>query len=176
MSCPNCSGENWKLASLVYKQGLSDVDMSASGSTIGVGAGSSGIGGGYAKTTSNSAGTHRTKFSQSAEPPCILAAPPTEETYTQQKKNANVGRWVMLAILLLAFYLTGKLLFAIPFFLFMGIFSEKIDAFLDVRFEKDYAKYVIDHAKLTEDYKESLAAYKKWELTKICMRCGTFYT
>lgn len=65
MACPTCNSDDWKLASLVYEEGLQVVDTRTSGGAVGVGTG--GFGGGVAsgKTT----GTVQSALSQRASPP-----------------------------------------------------------------------------------------------------------
>lgn len=61
MPCPSCNSEEWKLASLVYKEGLSHIATT----TVGAGAGPGAFGGGGAKTT----GTQQSALSKAAAPP-----------------------------------------------------------------------------------------------------------
>jgi ribosomal protein S27AE len=66
MSCPRCGSNEWKLASLVYKEGVSSSDSSSVG--IGVTSGLS-LGVGRASTS----GTQQTELSKLAAPPTSFA-------------------------------------------------------------------------------------------------------
>lgn len=70
MSCPKCQSDDWKLASLVYAEGLTHVSTASQGGGIGVGTGGIGVGVGGGKTT----GTHQTALSRLAAPPSGLSA------------------------------------------------------------------------------------------------------
>lgn len=64
MKCPKCDSEDWKLASMVFKEGLGTIDSSTKGFAVGTG----GISVGSAKTE----GWSQTHISRMASPP----APP----------------------------------------------------------------------------------------------------
>jgi hypothetical protein len=61
MSCPNCKGEDWKLASLIYNEGLSSNQSTSTG--VAVGAGGIGVG------SASSVGSSQTHLSKMAAPP-----------------------------------------------------------------------------------------------------------
>lgn len=65
MVCPSCQSEEWRLASLVHKEGLSSINTRTSGSAIGVSQGGLGFSSGSARTT----GTQQTAISKAASPP-----------------------------------------------------------------------------------------------------------
>jgi hypothetical protein len=65
MSCPSCNSDQWKLASLVYQEGLSTID--ATTRVIGTGIGPSGIGTGAG--TAYTSGIRQSALSAAAAPP-----------------------------------------------------------------------------------------------------------
>lgn len=65
MTCPKCQSDDWKLASLVHREGLTHVAIASKGVGMGVGGGGVGIGVGGGKTE----GIHQTEASKLAAPP-----------------------------------------------------------------------------------------------------------
>lgn len=65
MSCPACGSDDWKTASLVYQEGLTNVDTATKSVGLGVGGGHVGVGIGRGKTK----GIHQTALSKQAAPP-----------------------------------------------------------------------------------------------------------
>ena len=69
MSCPACSCTDWKLASLVYREGLQRVKATTTGQAVG--AGTTGIGGGFGSSRTN--GIAQSELSRLAAPPAGMA-------------------------------------------------------------------------------------------------------
>jgi len=65
MTCPACGSDDWKAASLVYQEGLTNVDTATKSVGLGVGGGHVGLGIGSGKTK----GVHQTVLSKQAELP-----------------------------------------------------------------------------------------------------------
>ena len=65
MNCPTCGSDDWKAASLVYQEGLTNVDTATKSVGLGVGGGHVGVGIGRGKTK----GVHQTALSKQAAPP-----------------------------------------------------------------------------------------------------------
>ena len=145
MNCPKCQGDDWIAASLAHAQGLSSVNTSTSGSTLGIGAGTGGVGIGYGRSSSSTSGAHQTVFSKSASPPKVLPKPGPKS-----KENVPLG---------------------IVDFVFRGKLKAKANSFA----RETYKLYEEQYAKQNEAYEASVAAYVKWERTRICLRCGTHY-
>lgn len=71
MTCPKCNSDDWKLASLVYKEGITHVNAESSG--VGVGISASGLGAGIGK--SKTSGIHQSETSKIATPPKAQTPP-----------------------------------------------------------------------------------------------------
>ncbi len=66
MACPSCKSDEWKLCSLVHKEGLSKIKTQTSGSAVGAsGSGGLAFGVGSARTS----GSQQTALSKEAAPP-----------------------------------------------------------------------------------------------------------
>ena len=65
MTCTACGSDDWKAASLVYQEGLTNVDTATKSVGLGVGGGHVGVGIGSGKTK----GVHQTVLSKQAAPP-----------------------------------------------------------------------------------------------------------
>lgn len=63
--CPKCQSDDWKLASFVYKAGLTHVTTRTDSFGVGVSSGGMGVGG----STGNTSGIHQTELSKLAAPP-----------------------------------------------------------------------------------------------------------
>lgn len=70
MSCPDCGSDDWKKASLVYQEGLINIDTATNSLGFGVGGGHLGVGLGRGKTK----GVHQTELSKRAELPSDSSA------------------------------------------------------------------------------------------------------
>jgi hypothetical protein len=63
--CPNCHSSEWRLAKLIYENGLTSVNTSTSSTGVGVGHNGVGVGIGLSETS----GSHQTELSRRAAPP-----------------------------------------------------------------------------------------------------------
>jgi multisubunit Na+/H+ antiporter MnhC subunit len=142
MPCPACSSDEWKLASLVHKEGVSHVSTTTSG--IGIAASTSGVGlaGGRGKT----AGVQQSQLSKEAAPPpgLVLTA---------------ILIWLSaFAIIFAILALTNDKLLHFTWLFIVGVVAA-VGAF---------RVYPGEKAKVE-------AAMAKWQVTRMCLRCGTFY-
>lgn len=161
MTCPKCDSEEWKLASVIYADGLSAT------STIGIGVGAHGNvldgGMGLGAGVGKARGTHQTELSK-------LAAPPTKrERPAKEMRPANkVAIWSFVAFIA-AVYFFGDLKYSeYPFFtklLFVGIPLVFLGSFALGRVPQK-------NPAVEEEYRLALIEYEK---KKMCLRCGTFY-
>lgn len=146
MTCPSCGSEDWKLASLVYQEGLQHIDTRTTSTGVGIGAGGVGLG----AARGNTSGIQQSALSQAAAPP------------------EDPGMEIMLRVaLILALIgaciggiISGGSLFAAFLAGFMGgIVGMFIGFFVGVFADKT-------------EYHAQLAA---WHKVKMCQRCGGFY-
>lgn len=145
VSCPSCKSEEWKLASLVYSEGIQHVNTQTSGGGVGIGSGGIAVGAGGATTT----GTHQSALSAAASPP--------------EDPAKGIGFLISLVITLI-FFIYGWLKndalfpgFALAAVGFAG--SIIISPIIAIIFTRKL------HA-------EQMAA---WHKVRMCLRCGTFY-
>ena len=146
-NCPRCECQEWKQASLVNAEGLSNISTS----TIGAGAGiannllgeSSGFGAGFGKTN----GAQQTELSE-------LAAPP------EKKMRPST-----------AFLILGLVVFVLSFVFTwgFGIFFSLIIIIISIF---RMATTLEISKKLDDEHKQALLTY---QLKRMCLRCGTFY-
>lgn len=172
MNCTKCHSDNWKLASVVYSQGLINVETSTSGSTIGVGVGTGGLGVGYAQNSSDTTGSHQTIFSQSAKPPTVPPHPGQKTPYTQFGILLVPIQLLAVGYFLFTIF-QASVLFGFVALVFFVVVWGKINKIAGR--EANYQEYEAKFAKQTEEFEAALAAYAKWEQTRICQRCGTFF-
>ncbi|MCP5231745.1 MAG: hypothetical protein H6948_06555 [Zoogloeaceae bacterium] len=134
MACPKCNSTEWKLASLIHKEGLAHVNIATKGAGVAVSTSGVGAGGGGG----TSVGTQQSQLS-------IEAAPP------------------------------GGLQLTSAFGL-VGLISVTLGLFVSGWF---LIGFVICTAGALSTYptekKRFDAARAKWEVTRMCTRCGTFY-
>ena len=148
MSCPSCKSDDWKLARFVHQSGLSQVNTSTTSVGVGVGGGTQGVGVGAGVGGSSTSGHIQTGIS-------ALSAPPKEPS-----NNGGTVYWTIAVLLLI--WLGGKsdviawIIIIMSIILWIGMKSE-----LRKTYEKNVADYKVDLA--------------KWEITRICQRCGQFY-
>lgn len=71
MPCPTCESEDWRLASLVYQEGLIHVSVNTMGGTVGMSKAGVGVG----AVGANTSGVHQTELSKQAAPPEGSSAP-----------------------------------------------------------------------------------------------------
>jgi hypothetical protein len=134
MNCPACGSDDWKLASLIHKEGLSKIETSSSGGGMGFGRG----GVSFVTGRSNTRGTQQSQLSKEA-------APPTTMIFT-------VILSVTAIILLILSFSASYWFFLLTAAAIFGI--SKV--------------YPVEKKKHTE-------AMAKWQITRLCQRCGTFY-
>jgi ribosomal protein S27AE len=144
-TCPKCGSNEWRLAKVVYQEGLSHVDTSTAGVGVGVSGGGLGLGIGGAKTS----GVHQSHLSVSAGPP----KDPAED---------------LAQLLLLGFGILGFLYGWIKedsvFVGFLFLLMALCGGFF-------FALMVLLLHPRTE-YKRQM---KLWQETRMCNRCGFFY-
>ena len=175
MNCPNCQSEDWKLASVIYAEGTTTVEASTSGSTLGVGAGTGGLGVGYAMSSSNTLGSHRTLSSQAAAPPVLPPHPGPK--ITQSQKNTATGAIQFVAICLgLVLIFKESMLFGVIGLVLVFVYWGKLKFKARSLRLAEYKSYEEEYAKKTKAYDDAVTDHAKWERTRICQRCGTRFT
>jgi hypothetical protein len=146
MSCPRCQSDDWKLASLVNREGITHVATKSGGVGVGYYRGRFGVGVGGGSTD----GTHQTQLSK-------LAAPPTGDCWQKY-----------LSILLLA----GAFLLGAPCFLerfFEGYWIWELVVSAAVCLIAALCLMPSAFAKLE-------AEMAIWRSLRMCQRCGAFYS
>jgi hypothetical protein len=98
MNCPKCQSNDWKFASVVYKQGQTLVNESSSGSAIGVGVATGGIGAAYAKNSNITTGEHTTPFAQSSAPPDVPPHPGIKEDRATHEARTSLMQYIFGAL------------------------------------------------------------------------------
>ncbi len=146
MTCPKCGSDDWKLASLVHKEGMQYVQTNSTSAGVGVFGGGVGLGGG----TSSTGGTHQTALSVSANPP---------------ENPAEAIMMLLSAGCFAVGFLYGWL--ANNSF-FMGILAAFIAGIPGTFISGFIAYFVIPDG----NYHAQL---RLWEKTRMCTRCGCFY-
>ena len=170
MNCPKCHSEDWKLASVIYNQGLTDVNTSTSGGTLGAGVGTGGINVGYARSSSETTGEHQTTFSKQAAPPDV----PPKPKLLHSTNAVAVVQFLGLGIGLYLIFKENILLGFVALALLIGFWSKITNALKSNR-DGEHKDYEAKHAKEIEEYKHAVEAYKKWETAAICLRCGDLF-
>ena len=145
MSCPKCDSDDWKLASVVYNEGFTNVRTSS----IGV-ASNGGVG------VAGTSGKHQTESSR-------LAAPPTAPSNSVNGCSGCLGLFLivmtpasMIAVLQNITAFPTALFFGFCAYLYIKIMSEK---------NKEYS----------ENSDNWNIAFQKWQNQKVCQRCGTIH-
>lgn len=148
MTCPKCDHGEWKLASLVFAEGIQTIDTRTSSSGIGAGTGGIGIGVGFSSTS----GSQQTALSQKAAPP--------EKTTTS---GPSFGAAFAFAVFGFGFLWGGiadfhwkAILLGLACLLVPGI------------------TIVLSVDNLREE-KEHEDALSRWRSQKMCTRCGYLY-
>lgn len=137
--------------------------------------GTGGLGAGYARSRSDTSGSHQTAFSQSIAPP-IVPSPPGPKLSEKTKSNL-VGTVQILAVgygLFLLFQM--NVLLGIIGLALVVIFWGKGKGKLSSLHKEEYKAYEEKYAKETEEYEAAVAEHAKWERTRICQRCGTRFS
>ncbi len=145
MACPKCGYKEWRLAKVVYQEGLSHVNTSTTGIGLSAGGGGLGLGVGGAKTS----GIHQSALSGSASPP------EDPNYYIAQISIFGFGilgflyGWIIEDSVILGFLL---LVLGGIGGLFFGLLVMLMNP--------------------NREYKRQM---KLWEKTRMCTRCGCFY-
>ena len=161
--CPKCQSDDWKLAKIIYKHGLTHVQ--ATTNSTGVGISSNGIGIGVASSTTS--GINQTELSK-------LTAPPVRRVI-DKKSNDNYTFWLPFIFMFGSFayffwgsretFLTASLwafgIHIVVFLICISTYKDKEDPEYEARCEEEHQRF--------------LSQYQKWEKKKICMRCGTSF-
>lgn len=146
MPCPNCGSDDWKLASLVYRDGLHNIETTSKGGGVGIGSGGIGVGVGKGSTS----GIQQSALSQAAAPP----VDPTGD------KAGMLAVGIGLAIAIIGGIAKGSyfwgLFVAFPVGLLVGLVVAYIVA-------------------MTADNTKYEAQLRTWQQIRMCQRCGTFY-
>lgn len=149
-SCPFCESSEWKMASLVYAEGISTTQGSASSSGIGISSGGIGVG--------SSKGEY-SHFSQSEL--SLKASPPASPSHDIK---ILIGLYTFL-LLILYFYFDIPLFFALIFTSLSTIILYPLAMF----FSYLYVNFFSDEQ---DKYEIQLS---KWRQVKMCLRCGLFF-
>ena len=149
-SCPSCGSPEWKMASLVYTEGISTTRGNTSSSGVGIGTGGVGIG---------SFKGEYNHFSQSDL--SLRASPPAPPGYVMRILACLYG----FLFLILYFAFDMPLFFASMFSGFGLIILLPLSMFLSYL----YVNYFSDEQ---EEYEREVS---KWSKVKMCLRCGQFF-
>lgn len=164
MGCPKCGSEEWKMASVIHAEGVSEVSTT----TFGAGAGADddalgggvGLGAGVGKTS----GTHQTLLSKQA-------APPTK------KMQPAVAVLIFGLLSLAVIFVLGRFGFWRGSVIDSG--PDFVDIWLAVSLLSVLGGWIGlaltpkgRKEELDREYKLALLEYEK---KKMCLRCGTFY-
>jgi len=159
MNCPSCGSDQWKLASVVYDEGAG----STSNTGAGIGASFDGVGVGVGATK----GKFLSEFARKASPPVKVGTGPK---FTHPALFAMIFFMAIAAIGNVCVGSGGESFSYSPF---LTIFFKLIPFLLAVLCMLVF----IFTPHYTEDdenrHKEDMKKYKK---TKVCLRCGEFYT
>lgn len=193
MTCPSCGSDDWKLASVVYQQGLSHAVLSSSGNTLGIGAGSGGVGVGYAKSNSTTQGVNQSEFSRRAARPEYPQKPSPPRPISKKKqskeqfeKGSVFAKWLVAILAAFLLYRLNRWLSAAAALLIL-LFMDAIKDFLnkpesydeyEANWEqsiKNHEESLIAYERAVERYNQELADYLAWDTKRICQRCGFGY-
>lgn len=152
MACPKCGSDDWKLASLVYREGLHHSSSQTTFSGVGVGTGGVGVGRGSGQTS----GTQQSDLSR-------LAAPPTNPYPCQDDSDPAVVIGVFCAFIALgiSFFASANTLG----YLLAGL----LGYFLPYAIASKYVRRDDSVGRLHAIQMEA------WERKRMCQRCGHFY-
>jgi transposase-like protein/predicted nucleic-acid-binding Zn-ribbon protein len=147
--CPKCQSTEWKSAQLVHREGIGSFNLKSSTSGVAITNGGT-VAAGVASTTTS--GVQQSWLSQLTAPP---AAPGSALSYLV---TGIVTGLVALVLLTGAYNLSSFILFYIG----LGLLSTALLA----------TSKFLTHSKDKNVYESQL---KKYELTKLCTRCGHLY-
>ncbi len=150
-ACPNCQSGDWKLASLVYRDGLSTISSRTKGGGLGVGrvglrAGNFAVGGGVYR--SRTSGVQQTLLSAQCSPP-----------------RMRTGLIILLAALCLLFTwiaITNIAPSNISLMVWDGFIAAMLGLAAVTRYHRQRRKYD--------------AGMERYNSTRVCQRCGTLYS
>jgi len=146
MSCPKCGSDDWKLAQLVHKEGLTHVQTNSNGVGVGISGGGLGLGVGGSSTE----GKYQTAMSVAASPP---------------EDSSEPIMFLLTACCFAAGFLYGWLVNDSIVLGFLAAFIVGIPGAIISGF---IAVFVIPDG----NYQAQL---RLWEKTRMCTRCGCFY-
>lgn len=163
IDCPSCHSHDWKLASFIYKAGLTHVNTSSNSVGVGV---SSGIGVGV--SYSDTVGQHQTELSR-------LAAPPVKQSINRKlsffEAIAEVTPAIVMFLCFGYFYLNSDETFWDA--MVAGLKTMGISLVFYIIFDMVYGDKQSDWYRKEEDsYRQE---HERWQKKKICMRCGTSF-
>lgn len=163
IDCPSCHSHDWKLASFIYKAGLTHVNTSSNSVGVGV---SSGVGVGV--SYSDTVGQHQTELSR-------LAAPPVKQSINRKlsffEAIAEVTPAIVMFLCFGYFYLNSDETFWDA--MVAGLKSMGISLVFFIIFDMVYGDKQSDWYRKEEDsYRQE---HERWQKKKICMRCGTSF-
>ena len=142
MNCPKCHSDDWKLASVIYDQGLTDVNTTTSGGTLGAGIGTGGVNVGYARSSSDTSGEHQTNFSKLAAPPEM----PSKPELLHSTDAIAVIQYIGLGIGLYLIF-TQNILFGFIALILLVMFWQKLTNALNSNREGEHKDYEAKYAK-----------------------------
>ena len=174
MNCPKCQSSEWKLASVVHSQGVSSIETSTTGETIGVAAGPGGLAAGYARSNGETSGKQITAFAESCAPPDVQSHPGNKITFDQ--KNTAVAAAQLFAVTVGLFLIFREsVLFGFVALSIVFVYRARLRSSAAKDRKAEYEAYETEYAKTLADDLLSLAKYAKWERTMVCQRCGTHF-
>lgn len=149
--CPYCESPEWKMASLVYAEGISN--NTGTTSSVGVGVGSPGVGVGLSK--GKYSGVSQSETSLRAAPP----APPLMDKALLIAFSLSVLVFIFLLLTNRSFFFA----FIISIFAFVPLLV------ISIPLSSFYIRFLSEEQ---NEYEKSLQA---WSQVKMCLRCGLFF-
>jgi|GEM_PF-3427732 len=182
MACPKCGSEEWKLASLVYSEGIHNLSTSTNFVGSGLGDDAFGVGIGTGVGRGKTSWIQQTRLSDLAAPP--VKPPPPAKILSSKKPSTSLKLFglniaAIFALIFISQYLgfnatllpsDVKIILTIamvlpPVFLW-------IKATLDMRdpnVDEQNRIALLNHDKLHQ------LALKEYESKRMCLRCSEFY-
>jgi curved DNA-binding protein CbpA len=166
-NCPQCNSSEWKLASLIYKSGLSNIDTVTNTISSGIGITSGGhVEFGVIGSDSKTSGRQQSHFSMLAKPP-------------KEPKKLSIpwfilGLYIVYSLYIFSFLgdIFGNNYSEIIINLAQGVYwlaAIYVFFFISIKLSKKYKKH---NNQLQKDYSNN---FSKWMRTRVCQRCGHFY-
>jgi hypothetical protein len=176
MSCPQCQSEEWKSAQFMYETNQIVVDTSQEGGTLGGGLSTGGVGVGYARTSSDTTGTHAPIFSKKIEPPEVPMEPGEDTPFSPQIwKHWHVFARLFAVALTYGAYSDGGMVWAVIAGVFFILFLKQWIAFCYWCLSWMISKGEAQRQAAKKAHDEGAVAFAKWKKTRICQRCGCAY-